>query len=84
MLDSIIRTGVAKFVGVLVGLALALGVVIPAHLSEAVTVVLVAAVNGLVELAYYVIGRWVEQRYPSAGRALLSLGMVGRSPYYSR
>lgn len=84
MLDSVIRTVVAKLVGSIIGLALAVGVVVPAAMSESLTVVLAAAVAGLVEVAYYVIGRAIEQRYPSAGRALLSLGMVGRSPWYSR
>lgn len=84
MLDSVIRTVVAKLVGAVLGLALAVGVVVPAEMSEGLTVVVAAAVAGLVEVAYYVIGRAIEQRFPPAGRALLSLGMVGRSPRYSR
>lgn len=84
MLDSVIRTVVAKLVGAVLGLALAVGVVVPANMSEGLTVGLAAAVAGLIEVAYYVLGRAIEQRYPSAGRALLSFGTVGRSPWYSR
>ena len=84
MLDSIIRTIVAKLVGAVLGLALAVGVVVPDNMSKMLTLVLAAAVTGFVEVAYYVVGRWVEQRYPPAGRVLLSLGAVGRSPEYRR
>lgn len=84
MLDSIIRTLVAKLVGLLVGLAVALGVVVPTDMSQAATTALTLAVGGLVEMAYYVLGRAVEQRFPAAGRVLLSLGAVGRSPSYTR
>ncbi|MFG2002287.1 hypothetical protein ACGFNU_24355 [Spirillospora sp. NPDC048911] len=84
MLNSIIRTVVSKVVGALLGLALAVGVVVPAHLTEMLTVVLAAAVVGLVEVAYYVLGRVIEQRFPTAGKVVLSLGMAKGTPVYVR
>jgi hypothetical protein len=84
MLDSVIRTVVSKILGALVGLALAVGVVVPADVSDKLSVALTLAVAGLIELAYYVIGRLIEQRFPAAGKAVLSLGMAKGSPVYFR
>src|SRR5690606_27158965 len=75
MWASIVRTGVAKVVGALVGLALAVGVVVPVDMSEHLIAVVTVAVVGVVELAYYVVGRAIEQRWPLAGRLLLSAGL---------
>lgn len=82
MWASIIRTGVAKVVGALVGLALAVGVVVPVGMSEHLIAVVTVAVVGVVELAYYVVGRAIEQRWPLAGRLLLSAGLTGKTPEY--
>lgn len=82
MLASIIRTGVAKVVGALVGLALAVGVVVPVDMSEHLIAVVTVAVVGVVELAYYVVGRAIEQRWPMAGRVLLSAGLTRQAPEY--
>jgi hypothetical protein len=60
------------------------GVVVPDDLSKTLTVALSAAVAALIEVGYYVAGRWIEMHYPAAGRVLLSLGLVGRSPTYIR
>lgn len=82
MWASIVRTGVAKLVGWLVGLALAVGVVVPADASAELVAVVTAAVVALVELAYYVASRAVEQRWPMVGRVLLSAGLTRQVPEY--
>jgi hypothetical protein len=82
MLDSIIRTLVAKLLGGLLGLALAVGVVVPADVSDRLQVALTMLVAALIELGYYVTGRLVEQRFPTLGRTVLSLGMAKGTPVY--
>lgn len=77
MLDSIIRTLVPLIVGVVVGQAARVGLDLP---SEAVAAIVTPAATAV----YYVAARWVEQHAPQVGRALLSAGLVGRSPEYRR
>lgn len=76
---SIVRTVASKMVGAGLGVALALGVAVPAHLSEQMTVALTGALALGVQLVYYVVARWLEQRVPGIGKMML---WSGRVPQY--
>ena len=67
---SIIRDLTGKAVGGVLGLVAAAGVVVPADLSDRLTVVLAAAVLVAVQVVYYVAVRWAEARWPIVGRLL--------------
>lgn len=71
VLTSIARTVASKAVGGLVGAGAAVGVVVPADLSEAATVAVSGAVVVVVQVVYYVVARWAERRYPWLGQLLL-------------
>ncbi|WP_329520489.1 hypothetical protein [Spirillospora sp. NBC_01491] len=75
MYDSIVRTVVPLIVGVLVGQAARIGLDLDA---TAVTAVVTPAVTAV----YYAAARWIETRYPAAGRVLLSLGLARGVPAY--
>lgn len=79
VVTSIVRTFASKIVGALIGVALALGVAVPAELSEQVTVALTGALAVTVQLVYYVIARLLEQRVPAIGQVML---WSGRKPLY--
>ncbi|MGW5259707.1 hypothetical protein ACWEQG_01950 [Microbispora sp. NPDC004025] len=75
MLASIIRTVVPVIVGVLLGWAAKVGLDLPeGPVTELVTV----AITGV----YYAVGRWLEQRWPAAGRWLLAAGLTCKQPDY--
>ncbi|MEV8636502.1 hypothetical protein AB0395_33130 [Streptosporangium sp. NPDC051023] len=68
---SIARTVASKAVGGLVGAGAAVGVVVPADLSESATVAVSGAVVVVAQVVYYVVARWAERRYPWLGQLLL-------------
>ncbi|WP_433248754.1 hypothetical protein ACQPYK_01100 [Streptosporangium sp. CA-135522] len=71
VLISVARTVASKLVGGLIGAGAAVGVVVPADLSEQTTVVVSGAVFFVIQVVYYVVARWAERRYPWLGRLLL-------------
>lgn len=78
MYDSVIRTVVPMVVAVLLGQAARVGLDLP---EGAVTEVVTVAAGA----AYYAAARWLEQRWPGLGRALLSAGLArGTDPQYAR
>lgn len=75
MLASIIRTIVPVIVGVLLGWAAKVGLDLPeGPVTELVTVT--------ITVAYYALGRWLEQRWPAVGRWLLAAGLTKKQPDY--
>lgn len=76
MSASIIRTVVPLIVALLVGWAARIGL----HLDSNALAILVTAVIGFV---YYTAARLLEQRWPAAGRLLLSAGLVKAQPVYA-
>lgn len=80
VVTSLVRTLAAQLVGGLAGIAAALGIAVPADLSEQATVALASALLVVVQMVYYVAARWAERRWPSLGRLLL---WSGRQPSYS-
>ena len=79
IITSIVRTLASKVVGGLLGVAAALGVAVPAELSEQATVALSGAMFVAIQFVYYVAARWAERRWPVLGRLLL---WSGRQPVY--
>lgn len=79
VLTSLIRTAASSLVGGVLGLAASVGIAVPADLGEQATVALSAALFVAVQLAYYIVARWVERRWPALGRLLL---WSGRQPVY--
>lgn len=67
---SILRDVTGKVVGMIVGLALAAGVTIPADLSAQMTVAVGGTLTLTAQVAYYVAVRWAEQHWSAAGRLL--------------
>lgn len=78
-LTSLARTAASKIVGGLIGVALALGIVVPATLSDELTLTVTAALMVGSQYAYYVAARWLEKRWPTIGRLML---WSGRTPTY--
>lgn len=78
LLASIVRTVTSKVVGGILGLALAVGVVVPEDLSANLTLVVGACITLLVQVAYFVGVRLLERKYPGWGRLLGS----ARQPVY--
>lgn len=79
VVTSIVRTFASKVVGGLLGVALALGVAVPAELSEQMTVALTGFLALVVQVVYYVVARVLEQRAPAIGKVML---WSGRVPLY--
>ncbi len=75
MKDYLLRTLTPLLVGVIVGQAARVGLA----LDEAAVY---AVVTPAVTAVYAAAARWVEVRYPRAGRVLLSLGLAKRAPVY--
>ncbi|MFD0883722.1 hypothetical protein ACFQ08_04020 [Streptosporangium algeriense] len=71
VLTSIARTIASKLVGGLIGAGAAVGVAVPADLSEPATVAVSGAVVVLAQVVYYIVARWAERRYPWLGQLLL-------------
>lgn len=55
-------------------------IVLSQHASTTVGIVSV----GVVTAAYYGLARWVERRWPKAGRVLVSLNLVKAKPVYAK
>lgn len=71
LVTSLARTIASKLVGGLIGAGAAVGVAVPADLSEPATVAVSGAVVILAQVVYYVVARWAERRYPWLGQLLL-------------
>lgn len=79
MLDSILRTVVPYLVGALIVLAAKVGLDINPDMT------ITEAVTLGVSAVYYWAARFLEQRWPSVGRVLLSFGLArGGAPVYAR
>lgn len=75
---SIVRTLVPYIVGVLVAQAARVGMDLDPVAATSVVTVVVAG-------AYYSVARFLEKRWPVAGRVLLSLGLTtATNPQYKR
>lgn len=78
MIESWIRTAVPTAVGAaLTWLAVRLGVVV----DEATSAAVIVAATGVMVACYYAAGRFIERRWPTAGRWLLAAGLVGAPVY---
>lgn len=76
---SLARTAASKLVGGLLGLALALGIVLPAGMSDQLTLAVTGALILASQYGYYVVVRLLEQRWPLIGKLLL---WSSRTPTY--